>query len=75
MVVLWDLYGVRQTFGVKVGYRGFYIDVAKRSGQSGCESNGLRVILNELKMGLGQSGYGLGRVDPYFSHEFFFFFF
>uniref|UniRef100_A0A7N2LNJ1 Leucine-rich repeat-containing N-terminal plant-type domain-containing protein n=1 Tax=Quercus lobata TaxID=97700 RepID=A0A7N2LNJ1_QUELO len=24
VVVLWDLYGVHQTFGVKAGYRGFY---------------------------------------------------
>lgn len=24
MVALWDLYGVRQIFGIKAGYRGFY---------------------------------------------------
>ena len=30
------------------------------------------VILSGLKMGLGQSGCRLGRVDLYFSHDFFF---
>ena len=32
-----------------------------------------QVILSKLKNGLVQLGYGLGRVDLYFSHEFFFF--
>ena len=31
------------------------------------------VIFSKLKIGSNQSGCGLGRVDPYFSHEFFFF--
>ena len=30
------------------------------------------VILSEFKTGSGQSGCGFGRVDPYFSHDFFF---
>ena len=34
-----------------------------------------RVILSGLKSGSGQSGYMLGRVDPYFSYEFFIFIF
>ena len=33
-----------------------------------------RVILSRLKTGLGQSGCRLGRVNPYFSHEFFYFY-
>ena len=41
------------------------------AGQTGFGSK--RIILSELKTGLGQSGCGSGQVDPYFSHEFFFF--
>ena len=44
-------------------------------GQSDCGSNKSRVILSGLKSGLGQSGYGSGRVDPYFSHKIFYFYF
>ena len=42
------------------------------SGQSGCGSNGSRVILIELKTGSGQSDCGSGWVDPYFFYEIFF---
>ena len=31
-----------------------------------------RLILSGLKMGSCQSGCGLGQVDPYFSHDFFY---
>ena len=41
------------------------------TGQLGCESKW--IILSKLKTSLGQSGYGSGWVDSYFSHEFFFF--
>ena len=37
------------------------------AGQTGFGSK--RVILSELKTGLGQSGCGSGRVEPYFSHD------
>ena len=56
--------------------------MAKWAGQVG--SIGLRVkrvagqkwvILIGLKRGSDQSGCGLSRVDPYFSHEFFIFFY
>ena len=42
-------------------------------GQSGHGSKW--VILSELKTGSGQSGCGSGWVDPYFSHEIFYFLF
>ena len=52
------------------------LEMAKRTGrvefglsQMGCGSK--RVILSALKMGSGQSGCGSGRVNPYFSHNFF----
>ena len=38
-------------------------------GQMGCGSK--RVILSGLKRGSDQSGCGSGRVDSYFSHDFF----
>ena len=42
-----------------------------RSGQFGCRSN--KGHFKRVKMGSGQSGYGLGRVYPYFHMKFFFY--
>ena len=43
--------------------------------QSGCESNGSRVILSGLKIGSGQTGCGSGRVGlTCIFHMIFFFF-
>ena len=44
------------------------LDIAKRVGRVGSDQSGCG-----FKMGPGQLGYGSGQVDPYFSHEFFFF--
>ena len=50
---------------VRVGSTGF-------AGQTGHGSK--RVIFNRVNRVTGQSGFGSGRVDPYFSNFFFFFF-
>ena len=60
----------------------FLVDMAKRVGRVGSNGSQVkrvtgqkRVILSGLKSGSGQSGCGSGRVDPYFSHEIFYFFY